>query len=109
MNKKFDIKIIFGKNVCKYREVRGLTQEQLCEKVGMSPSAISNIERGLRFPTTENVNKIIEVLDVEPEFMFMNEGKAEVNIMEDFNKRFNLIKNNQEKCEILYSVLKVLS
>ena len=109
MNKKFDIKTVFGKNVCKYREVRGFTQEQLCEKVGMSPSAISNIERGLRFPTTENVNKIIEVLEVERELMFRNEETKEINILEDFNKRFNLIKDNQEKCKILYSVLKVLS
>ena len=75
----------------------------------MSPSAISNIERGLRFPTTENVNKIIEVLEVEPELMFRNEETKEINILEDFNKRFNLIKDNQEKCKILYSVLKVLS
>ncbi len=44
MNK--DFKKLFGKNVCYYRKLARLTQEQLAEKLGVSANTVSYIERG---------------------------------------------------------------
>lgn len=110
MKKIVDIKKVLGNNIRKYRELRGFTQEQFIEKLGIGPSAISNIECGKHFPSTENLNKIINVLDIEPNELFINntiENKTQV--YKDFERRYNLIKKDKIKFEILYNVLKVLS
>ncbi len=97
-----DIRKILGSNIRKYRELRGFTQEKFIEEVGIGPSAISNIECGKHFPNTENLSKIINVLNVEPSELFTNntiEDTAQTH--KDFKKRYNLIKNDKTKFEIL--------
>ncbi len=110
MAEKINIKKIVGKNIKKYRELRGLTQEELIEKIDMGPCAISNIECGKSFPSISNLEKIIEVLKIEPKFLL--EEKSIYNkedILSDFKKRLALIKKDEEKFEILYSVIKAIS
>lgn len=45
MEQKMLLKII-GQNVFRYRKEAGLTQEELAERVGLTPGTISKIERG---------------------------------------------------------------
>ena len=40
------------------RDERGLTQEQLCERAGISADAISRIEGGSRVPTLETLERL---------------------------------------------------
>lgn len=49
-----------------WRVFRGLTQEQLAEKTGMSPGNISLIERGLQNYTQETLEAIAHALKCEP-------------------------------------------
>lgn len=46
------------------REARGLTQAELAEKLGISPSAMSMYEQGARNPRDEVKVKIAEFFDV---------------------------------------------
>lgn len=51
------------------REERGLTQAELADKLGISPSAMSNYEQGIRVPRDEIKVRIAEffgasILDV---------------------------------------------
>ena len=57
-----DMKRNIGLRIKHLRTVRGLTQATLAEAVGISTEAISNIERGVNFPSFENLAKIAEVL-----------------------------------------------
>ena len=41
-----DLKLIVGKNICKYRNMRGYTQEMLAEYLNCSVVYISMIENG---------------------------------------------------------------
>ena len=41
-----------------------ITQEKLAEKVGMSPAAISKIERGLTLPSLDNFIGIVNALGI---------------------------------------------
>lgn len=105
-----NLREILGKNIRKYRELRGYTQEKFIEKIEIGTTAISNIECGKAFPSHETLTKIVNVLDVEPHLLFMDsEAEKNFDVYKDFEKRYNLIKNDPQKFEILYGVLKVLS
>lgn len=49
-----------GRRIQQYRKKKGLTQEQLAEKVGLSTNYISAVERGVN---SLNRNKLIEVMN----------------------------------------------
>jgi len=57
-----DMKRNIGLRIKHFRSARRLTQATLAEKVGISTEAISNIERGVNFPSFENLVKITEIL-----------------------------------------------
>lgn len=48
------------------RAERGLTQEQLCERAGVSIDAVSRIEGGSRVPTLETMGRLARALAVSP-------------------------------------------
>jgi len=61
-----------------YRELRGYTQEQLAEMVGMAPSYYGYIERGRQMPTIAYLDKFSQVLCVPIEALLdpkYREGK----------------------------------
>lgn len=53
-----------GSNIKRYRKLKGLTQEQLAIKVGLSKVAIQKYETNKREPKNIIVSKIAEVLNV---------------------------------------------
>ncbi|MBX5103026.1 helix-turn-helix transcriptional regulator [Rhizobium lentis] len=63
----------FGRMVAAHRRLRGITQEALSEKAGVSIDMISKIEigaTGARFP---NIEKIAGALEVDPAELFTPE------------------------------------
>jgi transcriptional regulator with XRE-family HTH domain len=46
------------------REAKGLTQEQVAEKLEMSPNAYGNIERGDNDPKLSKLQKIAEIFEL---------------------------------------------
>lgn len=57
-----DMKRNIGLRIKHLRAMRGFTQETFAEAVGVSTEAISNIERGVNFPSFEHLVKIAEIL-----------------------------------------------
>ena len=49
---------------------KGLTNEQLAQRVGVSLPTISYWNRGLKQPTTANIIKLADTLDVTPMTIF---------------------------------------
>lgn len=70
-----DIKLIFGKNLQKYRKSSGLSQEGLAEKLNTSFQHISNIENGRNFISAELLEGISEVLNISPATLFLSESQ----------------------------------
>jgi transcriptional regulator with XRE-family HTH domain len=61
---------LVGEQIRIIRKARGLTQEVLAEKSGLSFSYISDVERGERNISLESLEKIILALDVMPSEIF---------------------------------------
>ncbi len=59
----------FGAVVRKLREARGLTQDQLAERAGVSATYIGFIERGDNVPTLTIILQIASALKVRPSEM----------------------------------------
>lgn len=55
----------FGKKVRKFRKERNWTLKEFSERCGMHQSSISQVERGRRNLTLNNLSKIAQGLDVE--------------------------------------------
>ena len=55
---------VFAKNLKKYREALGLTQETLAEMVGSEAQHISRLERAVNSPKLDTLVKISKALNV---------------------------------------------
>ena len=53
-----------GKAIKYYREMRSMTQAQLAEAIGCSPSAIAMYETGKREPDNDTIESIADVLNI---------------------------------------------
>lgn len=60
-----NIKKSLGKRIKDIRKYKNITQERLAELIEVDTSSISNIENGRAYPTAENLEKIISVLDLK--------------------------------------------
>lgn len=52
-------------NIAALRKQRGLSQEELAEKAGVSRQAVSNWERGVAMPDVEMLNRLATLFDVD--------------------------------------------
>lgn len=63
----------FGKNVKKYRHIKGYSQESLAEITGLHRTYISDVERGKRSISLENIEKLSKALDIDVYKLFIFE------------------------------------
>ena len=73
---------ILGKRIRHYRKRRGYTQEQLGLNINTSGAYISNIERGVKKPSLDNLVSIAETLDITVNDIIMpiHDELAHINI-----------------------------
>lgn len=60
---------IFGARLRAARELRGLNQRELGERLGVPPSSIAHFEGGRRKPSFENLHRLASALDVTTDFL----------------------------------------
>ena len=68
-----DCRKLLAKNMKKYRQILGISQSALAEKVGCSTTLIGNIEINKRFPSAENINRIANALEVQISDLFLEQ------------------------------------
>ena len=69
-----DVRVLLARNMKRCREILGLSQMKLADRVGCSTTLIGNIEIGKRFPSAENLNKIAAALDIPPSELFAEDS-----------------------------------
>lgn len=98
-----DIKKALGKKIKQIRKSKNLTQESLAELIGLEVPSLSNIETGKFAPSIDTLQKLCDVLGVEPwEFYYFNEVSEE-KMVSEIN---SVIKNDSKLLKIIYSFLK---
>ena len=58
--------VFFGEKIRNARKSLGLTQRQLAEQLGVSNTSISNWEKGLSRPDADMIQKLCDVLRLQP-------------------------------------------
>ncbi|WP_234731105.1 helix-turn-helix domain-containing protein [Acidocella facilis] len=59
-----DMRQLVGRNFARLRKARGLTQEEVEARSGVSQQYLSSLERGRRNPTVITLYELARVLDV---------------------------------------------
>jgi transcriptional regulator with XRE-family HTH domain len=67
-----------GMQIRKYRKLKGFTQVELAEQLGLTQVAIANYERGSRKPDVELVPKLAQLLGASIEELYGGEGHKRV-------------------------------
>lgn len=65
MRKNAKLPKVIAKRIAKYRKQKGLTQEDLAEKIRMSRVFVGYLEQGRSAPTLETLEKIARALGVK--------------------------------------------
>lgn len=63
---KGDLKEAFGKVIREVREDAGLSQQELADYSDVDRTYISDLERGLYYPSLNTVYKLAEILKITP-------------------------------------------
>lgn len=60
-----------GKTIAQYRQHKGLTQEQLAERLDIGYEAVSRLERGVVMPTVARLVQLAEILECQAADLLM--------------------------------------
>jgi transcriptional regulator with XRE-family HTH domain len=71
-----DIREVFARNLRRYRQQRGLSQEALAHEAGIDRTYISALERSVYSPSITTVEKLAAVLEVEAASLLQRPPKA---------------------------------
>ena len=71
---KTSIKQRFGLAIRQRRQELGISQEELSFRAELHRTYISDIERGSRNPSLENIEKLAKALDISVSILFANYG-----------------------------------
>jgi transcriptional regulator with XRE-family HTH domain len=87
MNKE-DVKKAFGNNLKKYRTLAKKSQEDIALHENMSPTYISELERGEKCPSLDTIFKLGNALNVSPSMLVLFETESHVD-----SESFAIVKN----------------
>jgi transcriptional regulator with XRE-family HTH domain len=101
------LRAILGKGIRFYRQQRQLSQAALAEKADISITFLSNIERGLKYPTSDTLSAIANGLGVEVYELFRHDHspaerralfeRFKVDITQNVLKTLEVVYNNYEE------------
>jgi len=97
-----ELRSILGKGIRFYRHQRQLSQANLAEKAEISVTFLSNIERGIKYPTSDTLSAIANVLGVEVFELYRHDHSPAEH--RDMFERFkiDITKNVLETLETVY-------
>jgi transcriptional regulator with XRE-family HTH domain len=97
-----ELKAILGKGIRFYRHQRRISQAELAENANISITFLSNIERGIKYPTSDTLSAIANGLGVEAYELFRHDHSPAKNrkLFERF--KVDITKNVLETLETVY-------
>ena len=99
----------FGRRLQELRKKNGINQEHLAEMIDISPRNLSKIETGLTFPSSDNLEKIIDILGCKAKDLFDFEHQQDsTNLAEDICTRLKCV-NNRHDLQNLYKIIEIFT
>lgn len=92
-------KVKIGSRIREARLRKGFTQEALAEKADIGASYLSDIERGVKFPSLSMFVTIIETLDISADYVLrgnIESGKG--YIYDELTKKLEDLTPKQRQC-----------
>ena len=81
---------------------------KLAEYCNTTTSYIGHIETGLKFPSMDMIEKMAEILRIEPYLFFKNQTKQDTRDSENIYPKLPVSMKNEIKNEIDLSISKVI-
>lgn len=102
----------FGKRLAELRKKRGLTQQQLCDLIGVHVTQLSNYEAGRSQPTLEVIRKMALALDVTADELVFDKTERQPRIddkelMRNWEKVEHLPEEDKQTIKKIVSALLV--
>lgn len=104
------IKQELGKRIKALRIKHGYTQEKLSEIIDISQRALSSIESGENFVTSDTIDKLLVAFDMTIEdFFATNKFKTSQELLSLIERNLSKLKDNPEKLEIIFNLTNSLA
>ncbi|MDH4619243.1 helix-turn-helix domain-containing protein [Brevibacillus sp. AY1] len=84
-----------GRKILQYRKEKGLNIRQLAEMADVTPSLLSQIERGLANPSIQTLKMIAHVLDVQLFHFFLGQTSTEELIVKSDKRKKIIFPENE--------------
>jgi len=97
----------FGARIKELRKARKYTQEQLAELLNIGVRSLGKIETGNSFPSTETLEKFIEVFNIPPSEMFDFEHLQPQGDLK--NRTIQMINSHPDRITDIYKIVKALT
>lgn len=97
-----ELKEIYAENIKSKRIEKGIKQDKLAEKIGLSEKYISDLETGRRAGSLETLVMLADALEVEPYELLLPSGK---NLSYDTKRTQNLMKRLRTNVDELLNTL----
>ena len=102
---------LFGTRLRAFRKEKGLTIEQLAERVGLSPNYLGDIERGKKLPSMATFIRLVNELDISADELLKDQVKrADYLVDAEVSSKLNQMSPRQRTAvlKILDSILETL-
>lgn len=96
---------VLGRNIKKYRELKGLTQDQVAKMVGKSKNVVSNWEQGRNKPDADTIEILMGIFDVDANTLLGWDSPKQ--IVDDAQELVDLFMSDPEVKEIALSATKL--
>ena len=104
---KNDLGVQIGKKIQFLRKQKGYSQEKFAEAINIATTSLSYIETGRGFMTLPTMQKICEVLEVEPVEIFQFISiKTKEEMYNFICEKIDNIKETPEKLKLAFNIFK---
>jgi len=95
-----DVRALLAANMKRFREALSLSQMELAEKIGCSPTTIGKIETMKRFPSADNLNRLADAFKIAPSALFLDTdtSRAANSVASQQKRKFQL---QSELCRVI--------
>lgn len=98
----------FPKKLRRLREEKGLSQGQVAKKIGIESQRISKYERGVLYPTTEIMLRLVGIFDISLDYLLRGQKDADPHSIKNkdlFERIKRLDELPKEKQNLLIAIL----